>query len=159
MPVRMLLISRRIDMHVVGNIVQYHIDIMLMRRRKKRAELFVRAETLVQTGRINWPITMVAAELRVFLTRVPFITVLELIFAPRVPWILRNRRDPNRVYTQAVEESFFNFLRDACEVSTLIIHNIQNLRRIQLPVILAIAIRKTVNHQRIQHLSFRIMTS
>ena len=124
----MLLVRRRIDMHMVRHIVQNHIDIVLMRCRQQRAELLVRTETQIQLRRIYRPVTVISAELRIRLARVVLIAVLELIAPPRIPRVLRHRRHPNRVDSQTVKESLFYLLRDAREVTTLVIHNIQHLR-------------------------------
>ena len=44
-PVGVLFVRRRIDVHVVRDIVQNHIDIVLVRSSQKRAEFFVCTET------------------------------------------------------------------------------------------------------------------
>ena len=101
---------------------------------------------------------MITAELRVRLAWVVLIAVLELITPPRIPRVLRHRRHPDRVDAQTVKESLFYLLRDTREVTTLVVHDIQHLRRTHLPVVIRIAVCKSVHHQRVQHLTFRIVT-
>ena len=158
MPVGVLLVRRRIDMHMVGYIVKNHIDIVLVRCSQQGAELLVCTETNIQLRGEDGPITVVTAELRVGLARVVLIAVLELITTPTIPGVLSNRGYPNRVDTQTVEEALFNLLGYTGKVTTLVVHDIQYLRRAHFPVVVRVAVRETVYHQRVEHLSFRVVT-
>ena len=100
---------------------------------------------------------MITAELGIGLRAVVFIAVLERVVAPCVPWVLRDRTDPERVHTELVEISLGDLLRDTGEVAALVIHDIQYFRTVHLPVVGSIAVVETVDHQRVEHLGLLVM--
>ena len=81
-----------------------------------------------------------------------------LVQAPCAIRILSDRTHPDGVDAKIVEEAFLDLLRDAYDVATLII----GLREHQLgiadlPIVLALAVVETVDHQRIEDLRLGIV--
>ena len=90
---------------------------------------------------------MVSAEACVGFGGVILIGFGEDILAPCVPRVLCDRRDPDSIDTEVVEESFFNLAGYAGEVSTLVVHYIEHFGGVEFPVVGRVTVVEAVHEE------------
>ena len=147
-PVGMCLEERRLDVQVVGNVVEHHVDVMVVRGAKHLVKFVGIAESFIDLGDVDGPVAMITREA----------SARFRIESPDSVRVLRDGTHPDGVDTQIVEESFLNLLRDAYDIATLIIGLWKHkFRIVELPVILALSVVETVDHQRIEYLRLGIV--
>ena len=158
MPIGVRLQGRGIDVHVVGHIVKNHIHTVLVCGSQHVVQLLLGSETLFYLGSKNRPITVITRELGIGLGVVVFVAVRERIHAPCIPWVLCDRGDPDSSDAQILEEAIFNLLLDTLDVAPLIVHDVQNLWAVHLPIVVFVSVVETVNHQRVEDLCVVVET-
>ena len=110
-------------------------------------QLLFGCEAFFYFGSVDWPIAVVAREFGVFLGVIVFVAVRKWVISPRIPRVLGDRRNPNRAYSEFVEEAVFDFLCDTCDVAALVVHDVEYFWAVHFPVVGFVAIVEAVNHE------------
>ena len=90
-PLGVLLYHGRVDMQVVGYIIQHDMQAVCMGCVQHGAQFVARAEAVIDLVVVYRPVAVVARELRVRLARVVLVAVLERITSPCIGRVLRDR--------------------------------------------------------------------
>ena len=144
---------------MVSYIVKNDVEPVLVSDSQHLMQFLLGGKAFLNLSSKDRPITVVTRELGIGLGIVVLVAIRELIHAPCIPWVLGDRRNPNGVDTELGEEAFFDFLCDTCDVTTLVVHDVEYLWAVHLPVVGFVAIVETVNHERVEHLCLVVVTS
>ncbi len=109
---------------------------------EQRMEVVGGAETVVDAGGMDGPVAVVARKTGERL----------LVEPPRVARVLRDGRNPERRDAERIEESGFDALHDAAQVTTLVIDLRQHVGPPQRRIVGGVAVLEAVDHQRVEHL-------
>ena len=134
-------------MHMVGYIVKNDVQSVFVCYCQHLMQFLFGCEAFFYFGSVDWPIAVVAREFGVFLGVIVFVAVRKWVISPRIPRVLGDRRNPNRAYSEFVEEAVFDFLCDTCDVAALIVHDVEYFGAVHFPVVGFVAIVEAVNHE------------
>ena len=145
-PIGVLFQHGRVDVEVVGHIVENHVHLAFVGLGKHCVQLLIGAKTLVDNGAVNRPIAVVAREFGVGIA----------VLAPRIVGVLGDGRNPDGGNAEVGEETVLNLLGDTHNVATLIVYFVQHLGRVDFPVVVGGTVVETVDHQRVENLRLEV---